>query len=460
MFDEKAYRAQIIDQVVAELKAHGVEYKKLVDEQKRLYEARLEAFNDRVVDRKRYGEDSAETKDKLHKMVADFTAMQTRHQSLEESLNELHKLLKRPGMERGNDIEAIERAAAADYARLRHETRNHKLDPTIAYKASDADLKEAIEARDAWHVFMHSYDRVSLPDSCQRSLSAFSFGSNGFIMPPEMSSRILSCLVDKTDVAGLMANMTIAGPSIKFMVDNVVLDAAGWACETNCFANSPQTNLSGLGELEIRPDPLRYVLCTTRELLEDASVNIQQWMETKVQRAFRAAISQALISGDGNGRPTGILSPQAGIPVCNTGPGSPEGQFTWQDLVLLKWNVPVQYHGAGDAYFMNQNTFGLVLTMSDAAGRPIWSPMPHETGNGMLINGSPVRIVSQFPDVAPGATPVAFGNWQEVYMLIYRRAVTMQHDPYSGGFCSIFRWESRVGGGIICPGAARLLRIQ
>jgi len=56
-----------------------------------------------------------------------------------------------------------------------------------------------------------------------------------------------------------------------------VWDAAAWACESSCFANSPTTQLgSGLGEMEIKPESLRYIACATRDLLEDAAINIER----------------------------------------------------------------------------------------------------------------------------------------------------------------------------------------
>ena len=85
---------------------------------------------------------------------------------------------------------------------------------------------------------------------------------------------------------------------------------------------------------------------------------------------------------------------------------------------MLKWQVPVQYH-AGGAYLMNQNTFALCLTMSDASGRPTMIANPTEAGV-YLVNGSPVRIATQMPDAAPGATPVAFGNWNSAYTVVNR----------------------------------------
>jgi HK97 family phage major capsid protein len=137
---------------------------------------------------------------------------------------------------------------------------------------------------------------------------------------------------------------------------------------------------------------------------------------------------------------------------------TPVGIFTWQDLILLKWQVAQQFH-LGASYIMNQNTFAQTLTMSDANGRPIMIASPVDPGV-FLINGSPVYLATQFPDCAPGATPVAFGGWRSVYTLATRKSVTWQQDPYSAGFCILQKFEARVGGAVTCSNAARLLRIK
>ena len=83
--------------------------------------------------------------------------------------------------------------------------------------------------------------------------------------------------------------------------------------------------------------------------------------------------------------------------------------------------------------------------MSDAQSRPLWSALP-EGAPGYMIAGSPITIASQFPDVGPGSTPVAFGNWKQAYTLVTRRAVTLQVDPYSAGYCILYKWDARIGG--------------
>jgi HK97 family phage major capsid protein len=223
---------------------------------------------------------------------------------------------------------------------------------------SEAQIDEAKLAIKGLRSLMHSTSIDQVPLECRKALSAFSFGSQGFLLAPEMSQTILSCLSEATDIASLMNNITISGPSIKFMVDNEVWDVAAWACDSSCFANNPTQQLgAGLGELEIKPESLRYIVCATRDLLEDSGVNIEH-MLGKAARAFGAQISHAILAGDGFGKPMGILNPAAGIPICETAEGTAPGQFTWQDLVMLRWQVPMSLQGTGGAYLMNPNTGG------------------------------------------------------------------------------------------------------
>jgi predicted phage gp36 major capsid-like protein len=178
---------------------------------------------------------------------------------------------------------------------------------------------------------------------------------------------------------------------------NVRMQDAGWGCDASCFANNPQPDLQpGLGELEIKCEPLRYVVCAGNDLLSDAAFNIEAWIFRKVSQGFRN----------------------------------------------------------------NQRSFAMLLTSSDAAGRPLFGQLPSGLP-GYLLAGSPIQIVTQMPDCAPGSPPVAFGNWQEAYCVVTRQGTTMRPDPYSaGGWCVLYRFEARVGGSTHCPNAARLLRIR
>jgi len=395
---------------------------------------------------------------KIDEAVKAFDA---KHASLETSINDLMKKIGRPGAEfngGGDDLKL--RKAAIDLLELKHEDRLKKKDLEHPFEPSEDQIKAAIAYRKALTLAINSVDHNTLPEEVRKSLTAFAFGSNGFIMPPEMSNQVVSCIVDPTDLAGLMSSMNISSPSVKFLIDNQRMAVAAWACEASCFANNPQPDLQdGLGEMEIKPETLRYIVCASRDLLEDAAINVESWMIGKVSTGMRTTINNTLITGDGIGKPMGILSPNAGIPILDTSPSTPAGQITWQDLVMLKWDLPMEWQGEC-RYLMNQRTWALLSTMSDGIGRPLLTPSPIQSEAAFMLNGSPVTVVTQMPDVLPGNTPVAYGNWKKVYMIVWRKAVTMQQDPYSAGFCVLYKFEARVGGGILCPNAARLLRVR
>jgi HK97 family phage major capsid protein len=97
--------------------------------------------------------------------------------------------------------------------------------------------------------------------------------------------------------------------------------------------------------------------------------------------------------------------------------------------------------------------------MSDATGRPIMVASPTETGQ-FLINGSPVVIASQMANVEPGSLPLAFGNWRQAYTMVNRRATTLVTDPFSAGYCTLYKFDWRIGAAVTCPNAVRLLRIR
>ncbi|MCP3462534.1 phage major capsid protein [Bradyrhizobium sp. CCGUVB23] len=387
-------------------------------------------------------------------------ATQARLAALESSIDNLFVRAGRPGHAADND-NIDQRKSAIEYCLLRRELLTPKIegDVVVDYVPSHDEINQATLARKAIRNLFRRRDPNLLDAQERKSLSSFAFGaSNSFILPPELSGRVLSCLVTQTDVTALVGSQAISGPSLKLPLDNVVLDVAGFACEASCWANNPNPDFSGLGEIEIKPESLRYVVCAPSDLLADSSFNIEAWVLGKVATAFRDRLSASIMTGTGIGMPQGILHPNSGIPVCETSENTPAGTFTWQDLVMLMAQVPMQWQG-GARFWMNQKTFSMLLSMSSTDGRPLLNPT-FQSVPGFNFMGVPIDINNFMPDIAPGATPIAYGNWNAAYLLVRRSGVTMLADPYSAGWCVLFRFDTRVGGGILCPNAARLLRIR
>jgi HK97 family phage major capsid protein len=153
---------------------------------------------------------------------------------------------------------------------------------------------------------------------------------------------------------------------------------------------------------------VRFVCCAARDLIDDAAVDVQSWVMDKISVGMSALINEAILIGDGNGKPMGLLHQKSGVPICETSSSTPPGQFSWQDLVMLAMEIPVQWH-QGAAFLMNQRTAGFLMTMSDALGRPLLQSIQGvQDGPRWSLLGFPIYIASQMPDVAAGATPILF----------------------------------------------------
>jgi len=393
-------------------------------------------------------------------MEAGDTKTNARIDHLAKSLDGVLVRLNRPGADHSASNDNDIRKDAHDLCILKRQLTVPKDDGMSVYEPSPSEIDDAQNYRRGLRGLWRHGDPNRLDLNIRKALTSFSLGTNQFIMPPQLSAQILSCIVDPTDLAGLVNNVSISGPPIRFMIDNARLNVAAWACESSCFANNPQPDLAqGLGEMEIKAESLRFIVCVTCDLLQDAAFDLESWILRKVSDAFRVSISNSIIAGDGLGKPLGFLNPAAGVPILDTSPSTPPGQITWQDLVMLKWDVPQQWHNEG-TYLMNQRTWALLATMSDAIGRPLFSPSPIQGQPGLFLNGSPVIIATQMPDCLTGNTPVLYGNLRQLYTLVNRSATTMTPDPYTAQFCHLFKFECRVGGAITCPNAARLLRVR
>jgi HK97 family phage major capsid protein len=120
----------------------------------------------------------------------------------------------------------------------------------IEYQPNGTEIDEAINAHKAWRSIIRHGDMQRLDDLERKSLSSFSFGSSGWVVPPQVSSRVLSCLIDPTDVLSMFSHETISAGSIQYPINHSEAQGAGWACEFECVG--PQATIPPPGMMEIK----------------------------------------------------------------------------------------------------------------------------------------------------------------------------------------------------------------
>lgn len=134
-----------------------------------------------------------------------------RFESIEVSVNELFKKLHRPGAE-GFSENADERKDATEYCVVKHDIQVPKVDGSQPiYVPSPQEIDTAPVARKALKSLLRHGNLDRIDNLEKKSLTSFSLGSNQFILAPQMSNRVLSCFVDQSDIAGLMAQESTSG---------------------------------------------------------------------------------------------------------------------------------------------------------------------------------------------------------------------------------------------------------
>jgi HK97 family phage major capsid protein len=155
--------------------------------------------------------------------IAESDAQNARRlETIEKNINELYLKTQRPGWGGGHDDDvAFERRSATEMCNIRCTLTVPKDDGmTTEYVPGGSEVDEAMAARRAFRQMIRHGDTSRLDNFERKSLSAFSFGNNGFLLPPERSSIVLSCLVDPSNLSGLVNHVAISGGSVRFLIDN------------------------------------------------------------------------------------------------------------------------------------------------------------------------------------------------------------------------------------------------
>ena len=124
-----------------------------------------------------------------------------RFEQVEKSLNELYLAAHRPG---GFAPDDFTKDDVVEFCKARRALTTPRIEGGVSadYMPSSDEMTEArLATKGLRQLFRHG-DVGMLSQECRKSLSAFSFGGNSFLLAPRMSDQVISCIIDPTDLAG------------------------------------------------------------------------------------------------------------------------------------------------------------------------------------------------------------------------------------------------------------------
>lgn len=303
--------------------------------------------------------------------------------------------------------------------------------------------------------------RGSLSKLEEKALSIGSDPDGGYLVPHETETQIGRLLSDISPIRSI-ASVRQVSTSVYKKPFTINGPAVGWVGESEARA---QTAAPILDELEFQAMELFAQPAATGALLDDAAINVEEWLAQEVQIAFAEQEGAAFVNGNGDRRPRGFLDyptidndswSWGNIGTISTGA---DGAFVDSDsLVDLVYELRSGYRQ--NAHFvMNRRTQAEVRKLKDADGNYLWSPATRADGKPTLMN-FPIAESEDMPDITADAPAIGFGDFGRGYLIIDRVGVRVLRDPFSAKPFVLFYTTKRVGGGVQDFDAIKLLNFS
>jgi HK97 family phage major capsid protein len=295
----------------------------------------------------------------------------------------------------------------------------------------------------------------------EKALSAGSGPDGGYLVPETVEREVLRRLATISPIRAIASVRVISGGLYK-RAFSTGGPASGWVGETDA---RPQTAGPTLAEMSFPAMELYAMPAATQTLLDDAVVDIEQWIAEEVETVFAEQEGAAFVTGDGVNKPKGFLAADTVADdtwqwgrlgfVQAGGPAFPADNPS-DVLINLIYALKSGYR-QNASFVLNRKTQSAIRKFKDDAGNYLWAP-PASLGQPATLMGFPVVEAESMPDIAANAFAIAFGDFKRGYLVVDRAGVRVLRDPYSAKPYVLFYTTKRVGGGVQDYAAIKLLK--
>jgi HK97 family phage major capsid protein len=323
------------------------------------------------------------------------------------------------------------------------------------------DIQADPEYTAAFKAHMRKGDKA--PAEFQAAMSKGTDADGGYLAPIEWDRTIGEKLKKISPMRRESRVITISVAGFKkHFSDRVV--GSGWVGET---ASRPATATPQIGTVDFTPGELYANPAISQGLLDDAALDLEQWLGDEVETEFARQEGIAFLSGDGTNKPYGILTyvtgaanaarhPYGAIPVVNSGHASsiPNGDA----MIDFMYSLPSEFEGNAKLY-LNRDSLRILRKLKDGQGNYLWQPSTI-AGEPATLNAAPVVQMPDMPTISAGNIVALYGDMEATYLVVDRIGIRVLRDPFTNKPFVHFYTTKRVGGGVHNPEPMRALKIS
>ena len=242
----------------------------------------------------------------------------------------------------------------------------------------------------------------SVPHEVLNALHVGTDTEGGYLVPDEYERTLIEAL-EEQNIFRQLAHVIHTSSGERKIPVVASKGTASWIDEEDAYPESDDT----FGQVSIGAYKLATMIKVSEELLNDSVFDVPSYIAREFARRIGAAEEEAFFTGNGTGRPLGILAATGGAETGATAAAA--DKITFDEVMDLFYSLRTPYR-RNAVFIMNDATVKALRKLKTTGGGDyIWQPSV-TAGTPDTILNRPVYTSGFMPTLAAGAKTVLFGD--------------------------------------------------
>ena len=296
------------------------------------------------------------------------------------------------------------------------------------------------------------WDMMRSKTPMSQVINALQIGTDsegGYLVPDEYE-RILVEALEEENVFRQLAKVIRTSSGDRKIPVVATKGTASWIDEEGAYLESDDS----FGQVSIGAYKVGTMIKVSEELLNDSVFDLEAYISREFARRIGAKEEEAFFTGDGSGKPLGVLAATGGAETGVTAASATA--ITADELIDLFYSLKAPYR-RNAVWVLNDSTIKAIRKLKDNQGQYLWQPSL-TAGAPDLLLGKPVRTSAYMPAIAADAKTVAFGDFSYYWIADRQgRSFKRLNELYAATGQVGFLASQRVDGKLVLPEAIKVL---
>ena len=345
----------------------------------------------------------------------------------------------------GKEISRMERLEALD-AQMKKPVNQPLTGKPMSSRTIERTGRASDEYRTSFWDMMRS--KAPLP-SVVNALQEGTDSEGGYLVPDEYERTLVEALEEENVFRQLAKVIRTSSGDRKIPVV-ATKGTASWIDEEGAYTESDDS----FGQVSIGAYKVGTMIKVSEELLNDSVFDLESYIAKEFARRIGAKEEEAFFTGDGSGKPLGILAATGGAETGVTATSSTA--VTADELMDLFYSLKSPYRKKA-VWVLNDSTIKAVRKLKDSTGQYLWQPSL-VAGTPDTLLGRPVKTSAYMPVIAAGAKTIAFGDFSYYWIADRQgRSFKRLNELYAANGQVGFLGSQRLDGKLVLSEAVKVL---